>query len=124
MSVEKPSDEDIRLGQLIQISRIRMGMSQKDVAQKIGISFQQMQKYECGDNRVSASRLIQIARAFDMSLSQILGEAEKPYPWDKKISHLIKRMYTLPESRRELIYSIVNELTSYANPNVSRNKHG
>jgi transcriptional regulator with XRE-family HTH domain len=44
-------------------------MSQQDVAQSVGVRFQQIQKYECGGNRISASRLWLVARALDAPVS-------------------------------------------------------
>lgn len=54
----------MRLGHIIAMVRARHGMSQKDLAEKLGISFQQVQKYECAANRISAARLYEISRIF------------------------------------------------------------
>lgn len=53
---------DLHVGQKMKTLRILRGLSQTDVANGLGISFQQVQKYELGRNRVSASRLYDIAR--------------------------------------------------------------
>jgi transcriptional regulator with XRE-family HTH domain len=58
---------DAHVGQKIRARRILLGMSQTDVADALGITFQQIQKYEKGANRVGASRLQQIGDALGVS---------------------------------------------------------
>lgn len=53
--------EDIHVGQRLRQRRLTLGLSQQDVADACGIRFQQIQKYETGANRVSASRLCDLA---------------------------------------------------------------
>ena len=65
-----------QIGQKIRELRKRKGISQMDLAEKIGLSFQQIQKYEKGVNRISVSRLYQIARALDVDIC-IFFEEEK-----------------------------------------------
>lgn len=60
---KSPQDVDRLVGARIRQARILAGISQGDVGKAIGLSFQQVQKYELGSNRVSAGRLDQIARA-------------------------------------------------------------
>ncbi len=57
-----PEPVDVHVGTRIKQRRILAGMSQESLAYKIGLTFQQLQKYESGANRVSSSRLYQIAR--------------------------------------------------------------
>jgi transcriptional regulator with XRE-family HTH domain len=60
---------DKKLGEKIRTRRVVAGMSQDDLGKAIGVTFQQIQKYEKGVNRVSAVRLEQIAGALDESMS-------------------------------------------------------
>ena len=57
---------DAHVGRKIREVRLLRGMTQADVAAKLGLSFQQLQKYETGHNRVSASKLYEIARLLDV----------------------------------------------------------
>ena len=57
---------DIKVGKLIRARRRILNMTQEDLAEKSGVKFQQIQKYELGDNRVSASRLKMIADALEV----------------------------------------------------------
>ena len=60
---------DHELGKRIRLRRIELGISQSDLADKLGVSFQQVQKYEKGVNRVGAARLQQIATALDVPVT-------------------------------------------------------
>jgi len=63
------SDIDIAIGKRLRRRRIQLGLSQHDVASVAGVRFQQIQKYECGSNRIAASRLWLMAQALDISVS-------------------------------------------------------
>jgi transcriptional regulator with XRE-family HTH domain len=72
-----PRPADKALGQKICIRRVEVRMSQEELGQKLGLSFQQVQKYEKGLNRVGASRLQQIADALKTPISYFYAEASK-----------------------------------------------
>jgi transcriptional regulator with XRE-family HTH domain len=59
----RPNPIDIHVGNRVRLRRITLGMSQERIAEHLGVSFQQIQKYEKGVNRVSAGRLQEAARA-------------------------------------------------------------
>ncbi|WP_085026069.1 helix-turn-helix domain-containing protein [Ensifer aridi] len=65
----KPQPVDIHVGRRIRMRRVWKGMSQTSLAEQIGVTFQQVQKYEKGINRVGASRLQQIAEALEVPVS-------------------------------------------------------
>lgn len=73
---EIPDPIDITLGMRVRLHRDVLGITQADLAKAIGVSFQQVQKYEKGTNRISASRLMQIASHLDTSAARLLGENE------------------------------------------------
>jgi transcriptional regulator with XRE-family HTH domain len=60
---------DLALGKRIRLRRVEMKISQSELADKLGVSFQQVQKYEKGVNRVGAARLPQIATALDVPVT-------------------------------------------------------
>ena len=67
-----PSDAgqlDIQIGQLIRAHRIAKGWSQDDLAKRVGLSFQQVQKYENGSSRLLASKLYEFAVVFGVDVS-------------------------------------------------------
>ena len=57
---------DVFVGQRLRQRRISLGITQEDMANALGLSFQQVQKYEKGTNRVSASRLYELAQVLDV----------------------------------------------------------
>ena len=61
---KKPNPIDIHVGSRIRLRRTMLGMSQEKLGESLGITFQQIQKYEKGTNRVSSSRLAMIAEVF------------------------------------------------------------
>ncbi|NHO31525.1 helix-turn-helix domain-containing protein [Acetobacter fallax] len=61
-------DLDVHVGARIRLRRTMLGMSQEKLGEAIGLTFQQIQKYERGTNRVSASRLYDIARVLDVPI--------------------------------------------------------
>lgn len=62
------------IGALVRKARIKRGTTQSELANMIGITYQQMNKYELGVNRISAARLLLIAKALDISVADLLPE--------------------------------------------------
>jgi transcriptional regulator with XRE-family HTH domain len=61
-------DIDLHVGKRLRRRRRLLGMTQQDLAGQVGVRFQQIQKYECGANRVTASRLYDLSRALNVSV--------------------------------------------------------
>ena len=72
-----PHPLDVALGSRIRLRRRELGLSQEQLARQIGITFQQVQKYEHGTNRVSFSRLVEIAQALRCGVMDIVGDLDK-----------------------------------------------
>lgn len=71
MTTKRPSSVDIQVGQSIRAHRLIAGLSQSELANKLGVSFQQIQKYEKGVNRVGAGRLLDIAHVFNIRINAL-----------------------------------------------------
>ena len=69
----KPEETDIAVGAHIHLRRNQLGISQSKLAEAIGVTFQQVQKYERGANRVSASSLVKIAKALNAPVAAFFG---------------------------------------------------
>lgn len=70
MAKSAPSDSlDVQIGQWIRGIRIARGWSQEGLAQRVGLSFQQIQKYENGSSRISASKLYEFASVLESDVS-------------------------------------------------------
>src|SRR5215218_9848027 len=80
VSTKAPDPMDIALGAAVRIRRRTIGMSQVALAEKCGVSFQQIQKYENGANRISFSRLVQIARALRCRVVDLMDVLDGPDP--------------------------------------------
>jgi len=70
----KPDPIDAAAGARIRRRRLAIGVTQAELARTVGTTFQQVQKYENGRNRVPTSRLVAIAAALDTSVSALVGE--------------------------------------------------
>src|ERR687889_1215768 len=66
---ETPNPIDVRVGARLRLRRNMLGLSQEKLGQAIGLTFQQVQKYERGANRIGASRLHELSRVLDVPIS-------------------------------------------------------
>src|ERR1700683_4563334 len=65
----RPSPIDVHVGSRVRLRRTLLGMSQERLGEALGLTFQQVQKYERGVNRVGASRLFDLSRVLDVPIS-------------------------------------------------------
>ena len=73
MSTKKPDPRDAAVGQRVRALRLERNMSQTNLADALGLTFQQVQKYEKGANRIGAGRLQQIAEIFEVPVATLFG---------------------------------------------------
>lgn len=78
---------DIHVGQRIKVRRSLLGLSQEKLAESVGVTFQQIQKYERGTNRVSAGRLFELSKILDVPVNFFFEQYEK-----SKAGHAIPGM--------------------------------
>lgn len=76
MNARQVSGIDTQIANRIHNCRTQLGLSQTDLATKLGISFQQVQKYEKATNRIGAGRLFQLAVIFDVPVETLFPERE------------------------------------------------
>lgn len=113
---------DEHVGQCIRHRRWTVGMTQQQLAHAVGIKFQQIQKYETGMNRVSASRLWDIARALDVPVAFFFegladsasSEAGNGMLTDKEALQLVRAYYAIPEAQRRQIFELARVLSQAA----------
>jgi transcriptional regulator with XRE-family HTH domain len=74
---EAPDAIDVHVGKMIRARRRAIGVSQHQLAPAIGVSFQQVQKYELGSNRVSASKLYAVAQALGVTVGSFFTDLEE-----------------------------------------------
>lgn len=75
-----PHPVDAHVGQGVRSRRVLRGMTQSVLAEQIGLTFQQLQKYESGANRISASRLWEIAQILDVPVASFFDGLESDSP--------------------------------------------
>lgn len=98
-------------------------MTQQQLAEKVGIKFQQIQKYETGMNRVSASRLWDIAHAVEVPVSfffeglddnDTVNRVEGDILADKEALQLVRAYYAMPAAQRRQIFELARVLSDAA----------
>lgn len=117
---------DVHVGKRIRHRRWLVGMTQQQLAESVGIKFQQIQKYETGMNRVSASRLWDIANSLSVPVSfffEGLNQEEgisaeedtREVPLDilkdKEALDLIRSYYAIPETQRRRLFELARVLS-------------
>jgi transcriptional regulator with XRE-family HTH domain len=90
---------DLHVGQRVRQRRVLCGLSQTELANAIGLTFQQLQKYERGMNRVSASKLWQISKVLDVPVQWFFKEFAEPKGEDDKR----KESFHMKRERLELV---------------------
>ena len=119
---------DVHVGKRIRQRRWLVGMTQQKLAESVGIKFQQIQKYETGANRVSASRLWDIADALEVEIAYFFeglkDQAEASAPQqsnvpadmmgDKEAMDLVRSYYAIPENQRRRLFELARVLSDVA----------
>ncbi len=118
---------DVHVGKRIRHRRWLTGMTQQQLAEQVGIKFQQIQKYETGANRVSASRLWDIADSLTVPVSfffEGLDGADKANAdkssvpadlmGDKEALDLVRSYYAIPENQRRRLFELARVLSDVA----------
>lgn len=72
----KPNPMDIHVGSRVRLRRMVIGMSQEKLGERMGLTFQQIQKYEKGTNRIGASRLFQLSQILDVPVQFFFEDAQ------------------------------------------------
>ena len=115
---------DVHVGKRVRHRRWMVGMTQQQLADKVGIKFQQIQKYETGMNRISASRLWDISDALGVPISfffegldqenQIVEEIDGDILADKEALMLVRTYYAIPEAQRRWLFDLAKVLSDAA----------
>lgn len=106
-----PNPIDVHVGARIRMRRLLLGMNQETLANALGLTFQQVQKYEGGANRVSASRLSAMAEILGVPISYFFGDLQQEdadlSPEDKQWREQLQRPETIEFIR--LYYAISDQ---------------
>src|SRR6266481_2040021 len=77
---DKPNPIDVHVGSRVRLRRNMLGLSQEKLGEAIGLTFQQVQKYERGANRIGASRLHDLSRVLDVPVSFFFDDMDPVRP--------------------------------------------
>ncbi len=115
---------DVHVGKRVRHRRWMVGMTQQQLADKVGIKFQQIQKYETGMNRVSASRLWDMSSALGVPISFFFdgvngaaapsGAVEGDILADREALELVRSYYAIPEHQRRRLFDLARVLSDAA----------
>ncbi len=137
MSNSKPHPMDVHVGRRLRSRRTLIGMSQEELGAKIDVTFQQIQKYERGLNKIGASRLYEIACILNVGVGYFFEEYDVAAPTDtgikeivgedtinalvengiantREILNLLRKYYGIPdENVRKKLSGLINALSNY-----------
>jgi transcriptional regulator with XRE-family HTH domain len=122
VNARKVQESDIALGERIRARCNQIVMSQEELGKAIGVSFQQIQKYENGTNRISSGRLIQIVNTLQCSVTDLIGSGNNGpfkstqfsrYASSKEGVAIINAMASIPSAAvRRKVISLIESLTA------------
>ncbi|TVQ54119.1 MAG: helix-turn-helix domain-containing protein [Rhodobacteraceae bacterium] len=116
---------DVHVGKRLRHRRWMVGMTQQQLAERVGIKFQQIQKYETGMNRISASRLYDVATALEAPVSFFFEGLSDEQPAettthsgdllaDKEALDLVRSYYAIPPEQRRRLFDLARVLSQAA----------
>jgi len=109
---------DIHVGKRLRERRLAAGMTQSQLADEVSVNFQQIQKYETGANRVSSSRLWELARALKVPITFFFEgldeDRQQPHKPDRASDldalSLARIFHAIPEAQRKAILALATSL--------------
>ena len=118
----KPNRVDVHVGSRVRLRRTLLGMSQEKLADALGLTFQQVQKYERGANRIGAGRLWELSRALDVPIAYFFEDVEGGVAGARAPSELAEEAAAYgedPMARRETLL-LVRAYYGISDPAVRR----
>ena len=130
-SSERPNPIDIHVGSRVRLRRNLLGMSQEKLGEALGLTFQQIQKYERGANRIGASRLFEMSKVLGVTVSYFfedisdestahapgLAEGAEPFADDpmkrRETLELVRAYYRIRDGRiRRRVFDLLKTLSN------------
>ena len=119
-----PREIDVHVGQRVRQRRVLCGLSQTELANAIGLTFQQLQKYERGMNRISASKLWQISQVLDVPVQWFFKEFAEPkdeedkrkesFHMKRETLELVRNYVAAPADVQQKFLSLVKSIANSA----------
>lgn len=111
MAERSVTDVDRRVGQRMRGRRLELNMSQLDVAQALGIAPQQVQKYERGANRISASRLYDLSETLDLPIARFFDGLPMGPDKERAPDEIAKSLATPEGAKIALLFARIKRPT-------------
>ena len=114
----RAQDTDRYIGDMMRKRRIMLGLTQQQLAELIGVTYQQAHKYEKGINRIAAGRLFAIAQALGVEVSYFFsgigdGNSFKPTPQQRMLLELARNFIAMPSRKhQDAVCSLARALTN------------
>ena len=114
-----PHPVDIHVGQRMRQRRWMLGLTQHQLAQQVGIRFQQIQKYETGENRMSAGRMWDVAAALRVPVVYFYGGLDATaepeavgsnFMADREAIELVRAFHAMPKAQRQHLFDLARVL--------------
>ena len=105
-----PNPVDVHVGRRVRIRRVLCGLSLTALAEQLGLTFQQLQKYESGANRISASRLWQIAQILDVPISWFKLEE---FRTKRETLELVRNIGTCPPEVQKRFRALLHSISEH-----------
>ncbi|MFC5390642.1 helix-turn-helix domain-containing protein [Brevundimonas bullata] len=108
MPTNVASEIDLQIGKTVRTRREKAGLTQADLGHAIGVTFQQVQKYERGTNRVSAAAMVRVAEALKCSVADLYDD---PDPSGSSVSErtILKLWGKLRDAERDAVVAMIRE---------------
>ena len=114
----KPNSVDVHVGRRVRLRRTLLGMTQTSLGEAIGLTFQQVQKYERGTNRISSSRLYELSRVLDVPVEFFFEEMPPAVaassPAQERVVAEEPASYELDPTAKREIWSLCGPITRSA----------
>jgi transcriptional regulator with XRE-family HTH domain len=115
----RAQDMDLHVGARIGERRIMLGLSLQALAELIGVTYQQIHKYEKGINRIAVGRLYQIAQALDVEVGYFFEGVEtesdvRPNPQQRMLRELARNFVAMPSRRHQKVICVLARLLADA----------
>jgi len=115
---------DVHVGEKVRQRRLLMGMTMRQLGESVGVNFQQVQRYETGAKRISASRMWSIAAAVGVPVSSFfeglvgqvadVGKVRGDPLTDNEAMNLVRTYHAIPESKRRRLFDLARALSEAA----------
>jgi transcriptional regulator with XRE-family HTH domain len=136
MGTRKANPVDAEVGRRIKLQRLAAGLSQTELGDRVGVTFQQVQKYERGQTRIGASRLTLIAKVLNLPIGELFESAEvttKRHSFAQSPLHLLSQPLALKllqlfseitdRDLRQSIVQLVENITLNCQSGAANGKH-